>query len=174
MQSPKLLSSPCPCWDSPKQEIDVKMGVLITYELCLSRWVSFSPHPPLTFHCPRVENHLGAFRAQDCLDLGMAHRNRATAWEKLQGGKASSPQPLLQRKAPSVTQRLNTPTLIRVGPPARSATSEQRQDEEPGQAGGHSPPSPRHAPRQPGDSGVSPRFEGSAAATARLAAGRQS
>lgn len=43
-------------------------------------------------------------------------------------------------EAPSVTQGLHTPILIPVGPPARSATSEQRQDKEPGQAGGHSPP----------------------------------
>lgn len=26
MQPPKLLSPPCPCWDSTKQEIDVKTG----------------------------------------------------------------------------------------------------------------------------------------------------
>lgn len=77
-------------------------------------------------------------------------------------------------QAPRVARRPRTPILIPVGPPAPSATSEQRQDKEPSQAGGCSPPSPRHAPRQPGDGRVSPCFEGSAAATPRLAAGGQS
>lgn len=177
MQSPELLSPLCSCWGSPKQEIDVKMFFFPSPMSSASPSRSHSaPHSTLTFCCPnrptpKVEHHLGAFRAlQTPCILGWL-----TETELLLGKSSMGEKPPLlglssRGQAPSVTWRPHTHPHPRGAPcpqPPRSSVR-TRSWAKPGVR----PPSPRRAPRLPGDSRVSPRSAGSA--TARLAAGGQS
>lgn len=143
MPSPKLVSPPRSCWDSPEQEIDVKMVLFSSPMSSASPSRSHSaPHPTLTSCCPNRQTPILGERSglQTPCIWGWL-----TETELLLGKSSAGKKPPLLRlcsrgQAPRVTRGLHTHPHP-LGPPARAATAEQRQDKEPGQAGGD-PPSP--------------------------------